>query len=401
MLSIIYFQDNHEFQTKVGYSWSVAAGVMSLLRGRKSLQEFKGLALKKEACSCIQRWWRDRIRNQKLYEMKYGPPPKTKEEIKLEAIEQLQQWYRALCRKWGFESGLPPSSTVMSSSSSSGLLKASTTSGGGILGLIRRAKARQLTLNKQKSKRVIDNGLRPLRRNVSQKWLTCRQVAYLMSCFPANLPPYCRVRVLQICFSRIIDLENLFTHIMNYILPQTKQRLLSRTVANIDSGGKVTREIMFVSDYEEAITRLGWLNIFNPNDPDLIYDLDHSKRDHYQLSLMLVELADIEPGENFVGETWTKYDKQTVNKVTGEKGAYVLVPGWELPVSWLSPGPPEQGYLHVEYYSGRDPTQVKGTTLVKGQLEDHRGPLAGLEGCNPIWDLRSRMLENVLLGNQK
>ena len=151
MLSIIHFQDNHEFQTKVGYSWSVAAGVMSLLRGRKSLQELKGSALTKEACSCIQRWWRDRIRHRKFYEMKHGPPPKTKEEIKLEAIEQLQRWYRALCQKWGFESGLPPSSTVMSSSSS-GLLNASTTSGGGILGLIRRAKARQLSLEKKNQK---------------------------------------------------------------------------------------------------------------------------------------------------------------------------------------------------------------------------------------------------------
>ena len=44
---------------------------------------------------------------------------------------------------------------------------------------------------------------------------------------------------------------------------------------------------------------------------------------------------------------------------------------------------PNMGYLHVEYYSGRD----KST-----------GKLAGLEGCAPVWKLREQMMENVLLG---
>ena len=69
-----------------------------------------------------------------------------------------------------------------------------------------------------------------------------------------------------------------------------------------------------------------------------------------------------------------------------------MVPGWELPMSWLDPGPPEQGFLHVEYYSGRDPSQ--------GTEADPRGPLVGLEGCGPKWELRTKLLGQVLLGNK-
>jgi hypothetical protein len=167
-------------------------------------------------------------------------------------------------------------------------------------------------------------------------------------------------------------------------------RNISLAGTKLKKSKNYTHEQIYSSDYEVAIHRIGWLNIFNPMDPDMIYDLDHSRHDHYQLSLMLVELADIEPGENFVGETWTKFDKQTIDPKTGEKGSYVMVPGWELPMSWLDPGPPDQGYLHVEYYSGRDPKQ--------GTKKDPRGPLSGLEGCSPVWALRQRLLKNTYLG---
>ena len=69
------------------------------------------------------------------------------------------------------------------------------------------------------------------------------------------LPLFCRVTVLQSCFSRIVDLGNIWTTI-----------LLNRT-------------ILSHPDYEVAILRLGWLNIWHPMcdvGPDLIYDLDYA-----------------------------------------------------------------------------------------------------------------------------
>ena len=92
-------------------------------------------------------------------------------------------------------------------------------------------------------------------------------------------------------------------------------------------------------DYKSAVTRLGWLNIFNPANPDIIYDLDLSIWEDYQLCLMLVELADVEPGENFIDETFTKFDKQLKNEEGEKVGGYILVDGWELPMSWVENGP--------------------------------------------------------------
>ena len=390
-------QGGSEFDYKPGFSWALAASMLSLMRARRNLTDLKGKALQKEACSRIQRWYRNKVRDKKkqVASMDCKLKAPTEEEIIEDAANKLQNWYLKLCRKWCFDSGLPPSVTVRQSL----LSNSGVGYGNGILGLIRKALAQQKVLDVRKSRRVVENGLMPLRRRISKRWLTCKQVASIMSCFEPMYPKYCRVRVLQICFSRIIDLENFFLHIMNHVLPNGK-RLLHRLKADecngvVDGGpGKITRVKMFQTDYEEVIKRIGWLNIFNPNDPDLIFDIDHSRYDHYQLVLMLIELADVEPGENFIDETFTKWDKQSVDPKTGEKGAFVMISGWELPLSWLDPGPPEIGHLHVEYYSGRDSSQLI-------DKDDPRGSLAGLEGCAPIWELRASMLQKVLLGNCK
>ena len=418
------------FQHKPGFISSIAASVLGMIRGRISLASLTGKKLRKAACSNIQLWFRKLQKNRTTSKSIGGSgdgtlgsvvdntPVLTMEEQQAQSATQLGRWYRALVRKWAFDAGLPPSMASARANPSNLLSSHGNNSGGGILGLIRRAIVRQKSLDKIKAKRMIANGLMPLRREISKSWITCKQCAYLMSCFPSLFASvYFRVEVLQICFSRIVDLENIWSHVFQLVL-KNGQRLLKRVLhvggapdrsnssassATGDGGGDVlkqpkkikvpTREDIFSSEYEEAIHRIGWLNLFNPMDPDMIFDLDHSKHDHYQLALMLVELADIEPGENFVDETWTKWDKQSVDKLTGEKGCYVQVPGWELPMSWLSPGGiPDQGFLHAEYYSGRDPKQ--GTT------KNPRGPLAGLEGCSPVWELRQRMMDNVLLGNR-
>lgn len=44
--------------------------------------------------------------------------------------------------------------------------------------------------------------------------------------------------------------------------------------------------------------------------------------------------------EKIFWKTWTKFDKQAKTEyIPGEKGDYVLVPGWELPMSWVENGP--------------------------------------------------------------
>ena len=220
----------------------------------------------------------------------------------------------------------------------------------------------KLAEEREFKQRIIVNGLMPLRRSATKSVFTCKQVSHIMRCFPDDAAGIedARVQALQSCFARIADLHNIFPHILQ------DENLLSKKMSDL------------------CIERLGWLNVFNPGNPDLIYDLDMSIWEHYQITLMLVELADVEPGENFLDETWTKWDKQAKTEyIPGEKGDYVLVDGWELPMSWVENGPPDRGFLHVEYYSGRD---------------KETGELAGLEGCAPVWKLRESMMENVLLG---
>ena len=273
--------------------------------------------------------------------------------------------------------------------------KATSGMGGAFGSMLLMAKARQSAEEKMRVRTIMTNGVYPLRRAVSKIYVTCEQVAQLLRCFPGGetvggeyepfckwysrladtdvgskevLPAFCRVTVLQSCFNRIVDLENIWSTIL------------------------LNRDVLSHADYQVALVRLGYLNLFNPMGnsvepgPDLIYDLDMSIKEHYTLTLMLIELADVEPGENFLDETWTKFDKQAKTEyIPGERGDYVLVPGWELPMSWVENGPPDMGWLHVYYYSGRDV---------------ETGKLVGKWGCKPVWDLRKKMMANVLLGNK-
>lgn len=51
------------------------------------------------------------------------------------------------------------------------------------------------------------------------------------------------------------------------------------------------------------LERVGWLNLYNPFEPDLMYRLDLSERDQRLIAQCLVDLAVTEPGENWVGES--------------------------------------------------------------------------------------------------
>ena len=366
--------------TTLGFSSTAAVlGLLSQSLNRKNLKSMgPGKAKRNAAAMVLQNWCRVVVSAHRTSivavdeeVVKVVEAPLNRES----AATRLQRWYGKLRHKWGFEEGLPPS-TIMNSA------------GGGILGLVRKALKRQTILDQAKAKRVRQNGLLPLRRTVGRMFLTCKQVAHVMSCFPRDQPSHARVRVLQACFSRIVDLENLFPHIMSW------PGLLRRKKYNPEKNSKQRPTEAPRDDYEEAVHCLGWLNLFNPRDPDWTFDLDHAQPDHLALSKILIKLADVEPGENFVNETWTKWDKQAVDPETGEKGCFVTMPGWQLPESWLDPEKiPDIGFLHFTYYSGRDSSQ--------GTERDPRGPLVGLEGCDPIWDLRQEFVGHVLMGNKK
>lgn len=138
-------------------------------------------------------------------------------------------------------------------------------------------------------------------------------------------------------FARIIDLDNLFSVVINHL----------------------TNE-----EYASLIYRLGWLNVWNPCKPDGFWELNLGRGEERQVAKMLVHLAGVEPGINWKGESfaWSRGEPE--------------IPGWSLKETWLSEdGLPKKGVLHLTYYSGEG---------------------IGLEGCDPVWNLRAALMSCVL-----
>lgn len=113
----------------------------------------------------------------------------------------------------------------------------------------------------------------------------------LLAIFPRWVP-LVRAEVIVTIFGRMLDLH----HFSAYLL-----RRLSMT------------------DMWAIVVRLGWLNIWNPSDPDWHYDLNLGSDDHHKLAELLAKLAITEPGENWRDQN---YDD---------------IPGWKLPQSWCVP----------------------------------------------------------------
>jgi hypothetical protein len=69
----------------------------------------------------------------------------------------------------------------------------------------------------------------------------------------------------------------------------------------------------------QALHRLGVLNVYDPIVPDRQYKLDLRRWEQRQMAKTLIALAVVEPGENWVNESfrWSKYDEP--------------IPGWVLP----------------------------------------------------------------------
>jgi Ca2+-binding EF-hand superfamily protein len=113
----------------------------------------------------------------------------------------------------------------------------------------------------------------------------------------------------------------------------------------------------FLSKGEVLATlhRLGWLNVFDPVSPDRRHYMDLDSREMQLVAKVLVRLAVVEPGENWLYENFM--DK----------------PGWELPVTWINTIPSE-GRLTLTYSSTA-------------------------KGCAPVWEERIKCRKYCLIPN--
>ena len=113
----------------------------------------------------------------------------------------------------------------------------------------------------------------------------------------------------------------------------------------------------FLSKGEVLATlyRLGWLNVFDPVSPDRRHYMDLEEREMQIVAKILVRLAVVEPGENWLYEN------------------YMDKPGWELPVTWINEVP-KTGRLTLTYSSTA-------------------------AGCAPVWEERIKLRKCCLIPN--
>ena len=92
-------------------------------------------------------------------------------------------------------------------------------------------------------------------------------------------------------------------------------------------------DLLSKSEQLELMHRLGWLNTFDPVSPERRHYLDLTNREERVIVMMLVRLAMVEPGENWLHEHYFNP---------------MFKPGWELPLSWATKVP-EEGNLVLTY----------------------------------------------------
>lgn len=146
--------------------------------------------------------------------------------------------------------------------------------------------------------------------------LTAEQAAQLVAYFPPVA--FLRVSVFLTLFGSIVDFDHM-PLIIDGVLDDN-ERL-------------------------EVIHRLGVLNIYDSMSPNRAYRLDLRRWDHREFTKILIQLAMVEPGDNWINQMyrWSRYDDH--------------VAGWELPQTWTSPddggigGPRTFGWLQLTYSS--------------------------------------------------
>ncbi|KAH9133066.1 hypothetical protein LEN26_007191 [Aphanomyces euteiches] len=135
--------------------------------------------------------------------------------------------------------------------------------------------------------------------------ITAKQLALLAECF--RDVDHGRVDCVVLLLNRVIDLDELFV---------------------------LLRSSWTAKELHELVHRVGWLNIWNPAHAEMEYTLNLAVWEEHQMALILALLGDMEPGENWVDETYNN------------------IFGWELPLSWVQGKIPHVGRLFLRYTTG-------------------------------------------------
>jgi len=178
-------------------------------------------------------------------------------------------------------------------------------------------------------------------RAVSNKvFVTTEQVLRFVDEFTESLG---RVEVVVMFHRRVIDLEN----------------YLKAMMEKLRNGGKPKSygedEVPSIEDDQEinaVLSRIGWLNMYNPFDADIMYRLDLSEKDQHHIAEALVDLAVTEPGENWQGES-----------LDGRE--------FELPSTWIKQVP-VRGFLEVHYHTDHTSEETVKSRLKRGDNFDTR-----------------------------
>jgi len=217
--------------------------------------------------------------------------------------------------------------------------------------------------------RVMDK-LFALREAVATATFTAQQAAYIVRCFPKELPSV-QTEVAVALFGRILDLENFNKVQVQYCLTVcvffTKH---CRATQYSRTPSQVTQELGS-SDRQALIHRLGVLNTMNPLKPDGPWCLRLTASDERIMASILVKLAVAEVGENWQNCTYDVPSDESAEELCDEAGKQ-----FELDPEWINEVP-HVGILKLTYSS--DP---------------------GLGGLKPNWEVRKELQMRFLVGDK-
>ncbi|KAG7393445.1 NLR, CARD domain-containing protein 3 [Phytophthora pseudosyringae] len=180
---------------------------------------------------------------------------------------------------------------------------------------------------------------------VADRWLSCAQVQELVSAFPNAVRA--RARAACLAFSRIVDLENFI---------QIYDRLS-------------------LDDQEECVRRLGWLNLFDPLQPDRQYPpLDLSIYDERELVQLLAQLA-LQEGNNcwqnasYRPSITSAGGEQVVPEAT-DSMSVLPPPGWGRPDAVGPDSVKHHGAVCLRYHSEDGSTSKENDDCMPQQRTD-------------------------------
>ena len=161
-------------------------------------------------------------------------------------------------------------------------------------------------------------------------YISTDMLCELLQHFPSQ-PTGIRVEVAVVLFAHVVDLENYWTTLSNHLTREEQTMLASR---------------------------LGWLNVWNPLHADQCYwTLELKEHDHRVIADVLMIFSRLEPGENWIGETF-------------EDKAFELTNFWEKNL-------PNTGTLSLFYTSSPK------------------------DGCAPDMPARTEQADRMLLARQR